>query len=84
MYRSRSPSSSCLRSDDLNTSILRAATSARDGIFIGLIAVPVNCSISRIMRRSRGVMKSVATPVRPARPVRPMRCTYASTSYGMS
>ena len=62
----------------------RAATSARDGIFIGLICVPVKRSISRIIRRSRGVMKSVATPLRPARPVRPMRCTYASTSFGMS
>ena len=40
--------------------------------------------MSRIIRRSRGVMKRMATPLRPARPVRPMRCTYASTSFGTS
>ena len=73
-----------LRIVSLKTPMRRAATSARVGIFIGLICVPVKRSISRIICRSRGVMNSVATPLRPARPVRPMRWTYASTSYGMS
>ena len=63
---------------------LATMLSALSPLMQRLIGEPVKRSMSRIMRRSRGVTKSVAMPARPARPVRPMRCTYTSTSFGMS
>jgi hypothetical protein len=59
-------------------------TSSTRGMRISTIGWRVARSIWSSRRRSRGVTKLMAAPLRPARPVRPMRCTYDSVSMGMS
>ena len=52
-----------------------ALTSSTLGSFISVKGWRVALSIEVSMRRSRGVTKLIAAPVRPARPVRPTRWT---------
>ena len=59
-------------------------TSSTVGSCICVSGWRVAFSIASSRRRSRGVTKLIAAPLRPARPVRPMRCTYDSVSIGMS
>ena len=61
-----------------------ALTSSTLGSCICVSGWRVAFSIAASRRRSRGVTKLIASPLRPARPVRPMRCTYDSVSIGMS
>ncbi|OUE08530.1 hypothetical protein CMsap09_06255 [Clavibacter michiganensis] len=59
-------------------------TSSALGMRISVSGWRVAFSMAVRRRRSRGVTKLMAAPLRPARPVRPMRCTYDSVSIGMS
>jgi hypothetical protein len=59
-------------------------TSSALGSCIWVSGCRVAFSMAVSSRRSRGVTKLIAVPLRPARPVRPMRCTYDSVSIGMS
>ena len=61
--------------ESANFSLRASLTSSTEGSSISDSGALVARSMARSIRRSRGVTKRIASPLRPARPVRPMRWT---------